>query len=72
MEAIELFIVVLDFNAVSVNHYKLEKEEFAKIANEITAGDIDEVVQEFINRVGHHLPAIEYMFSDEEIETINQ
>lgn len=49
MEAIELFIVVLDFNAVSVNHYKLEKEEFAKIANEITAGDIDEVVQEFIN-----------------------
>jgi hypothetical protein len=71
MEAKEFFIVVLDFNTVSVNHYELEKEEFAKIADEIDADDEDEVVQEFIHRAGHHLSEVQYMFSEEEIETVN-
>ncbi len=71
MEAKEFFIAVLDFNSVTVNHYRLERKEFEKIANEIDTEDADEIVQEFISNNGHHLSEVNYMFSEEEIETID-
>ena len=63
-----LNVVVMDFNAVTVTSYVIEKEEFREIATDIDADDDDDVVIEFIDRQGHRQSEIHYMFSEDEIE----
>jgi len=63
-----LHVVVMDFNAVTVTSYVIEKEEFREIAKDISADDDDDVVIEFIDRQGHRQSEIHYMFSEDEIE----
>jgi len=63
-----LHVVVMDFNAVTVTSYVIEKEEFREIATDIDADDDDDVVIEFIDRQGHRQSEIHYMFSEDEIE----
>jgi hypothetical protein len=65
-----LHVVVMDFNAVKVTSYVIEKEEFREIATDISADDDEDVVIEFIDRQGHKQSEIHYMFSEDEIEFI--